>query len=127
MKKTVKHLCTTLMVAALLGGCSNTLALPWEDNLLDPESIATQEPLEIPPDLDILPPVQGKTKDRDKTIKQTTSEPESIKWLSPDSTSEANRPIRVPFNIPKDLDDAPLPRTKTEQLPRWMGKDVPNQ
>ncbi|MBF0342574.1 MAG: hypothetical protein HQL95_16650, partial [Magnetococcales bacterium] len=44
-----------IMAIGLLAGCSSNFTLPWDDNALDPSKVATREPLEIPPDLDVLP------------------------------------------------------------------------
>ena len=38
-----------------LMGCSSKLRLPWEPDPLDSSRVVTREPLEIPPNLDVLP------------------------------------------------------------------------
>ena len=99
--RTHKYLYTA--AAILLGGCSD-IPIPWGDNFLDPGRIATREPLEIPPDLDHLPPAAGK-----ETSPQTDKQDPSV---------------LLPFQIPPERqDDASLSRTKKERLPDWMGSE----
>lgn len=53
-----------LGAALLVSGCTSQFAFPWETNPLDPSRIATREPLEVPPDLEILPqPTAGERSD----------------------------------------------------------------
>ena len=122
MKQTFFRLCATLTL--LLGGCSGNISLPWESNLLDPARIATREPLEIPPDLNALPPTGG-TQERNSPRKVPWTDPS----LAPKTTgktgdkSAGDSTIRLPFQIPENKDDASLSRTEQEKLPAWMEKD----
>lgn len=109
--------------ALFLGGCSSTVALPWEDKFLDPGRIATQEPLEIPPDLSILPPVDAK---------EETNRLDRMPWNNPKASHNklsrrlkqaeppANTSHPLPFQIPEKQDDASISRNKQEKLPAWM-------
>ncbi|MBF0310108.1 MAG: hypothetical protein HQL56_11330 [Magnetococcales bacterium] len=52
---TSRHLFLAVVLATLVGGCSSTFRMPWEDSSLEVNRIATREPLEVPPDLYSLP------------------------------------------------------------------------
>lgn len=104
----------------LLGGCSGNLALPWESNLLDPSRVATREPLEIPPDLHTLPPVEGTGKDRGGA---------SLPWTDPSLARQSSgqsggrQAIRLPGPVLENKDDPSLSRNQQEKLPAWMEQD----
>ena len=105
--------------ALLLGGCSNKLSLPWENNLLDPARIATREPLEIPPDLNTLPPPGAAKK---PALSHT------IPWINPaqapksggNSPKERAQTIHLPPQSTENTDDTSLSRNEQEKLPAWM-------
>ncbi|MEO5350230.1 MAG: DUF3035 domain-containing protein [Magnetococcus sp. YQC-3] len=124
MKQTLFRLCATLTL--LLGGCSGNLTLPWESNLLDPSRIATREPLEIPPDLNALPPTEGAA-DRNTPRKITWTDPSAAPKptgkAGDKSAGNSNSTIRLPIQNPENKDDASLSRTEQEKLPAWMEKD----
>ena len=90
--------------AIFLTGCSNlSTSLPWSDNSLDPGRIATREPLEIPPDLTVLPEVGDATKTPAKEEKQEIRMPWEASAPSPESPGKEA-----------------LSRNHPEKLPDWM-------
>ncbi|NGZ06290.1 MAG: hypothetical protein G8237_08030 [Magnetococcales bacterium] len=112
MKKTSASLLPLLAVLALLplAGCSSNFTLPWEQNQLDPSRIATREPLEIPPDLHILPgqePPEEQSGGRMARSREdgTPSSARSILFKTPESKQESK----------------PLGRDEQERLPGWLG------
>lgn len=63
MKQSLRRLPVALLallgvIGMVGGGCSQKFQLPWEKDMLDPGRVATREPLEIPPDLQTLPPAE---------------------------------------------------------------------
>ncbi|MBF0147759.1 MAG: hypothetical protein HQL84_04700 [Magnetococcales bacterium] len=105
----------------LLGGCSSSVSLPWEQDLLDPGRVATREPLEIPPDLSELPNPDVKKKE------ESPLEP----WVSPDVSAgkgggtREGRNDRLPFAIPTVREDKEgLSRNEKENLPGWMDAPI---
>lgn len=112
-----KLYCLCAAATLFLGGCSGNLALPWESNLLDPSRIATREPLEIPPDLNSLPPTGAS--------KGSSSIPK-VPWTDPSLAQKkagSDQTIHLPTQILENKDDAALSRTEQEKLPAWMEKD----
>ncbi len=66
------HLLVVCILCLPLLGCSGQFRLPWEEDPLDASRIITREPLEVPPDLDVLPtPVT----EGDRTVLKHASEP----------------------------------------------------
>ena len=110
-------------VAILLGGCSSNMTMPWSDKFLDPGRIATREPLEIPPDLDVLPSANTQ-KDTDDAIgmpwNNSSRAKDNKQNRGKPSASTPNTSVDVPFNIPENQDDTSISRTKQEKLPAWM-------
>ena len=112
-----------------LAGCSSLSAtVPWMDNDLDPSRVATREPLEIPPDLTVLPKVDATTKPPAQKEKQESLLPWKVfapskatptrqkTVVSPrHSSSEA-----LPFPIPEIPGDEIPSRDRQEELPDWM-------
>jgi hypothetical protein len=93
--------CTFLTV-----GCSSQIRLPWDSDPLDADRVMTVEPLEIPPDLDVLP-----TPGQAKHAAQNTVP-------DPTVTSAAN----ILFDAPRRVESKPLTRNEREKLPDWMTK-----
>lgn len=95
-----------------LAGCSSKFTMPWEKDMLDPSRIATKEPLEIPPDLDVLP----------------GNEPPEQQRAGAGGTGERDEAVpgsarSILFNTPQPRgEDRPLGRDEKEQLPGWLGK-----
>lgn len=84
-----------LAVLLLTTGCTSQLQLPWEKNSLDASRIATREPLEVPPNLEILPP-------------PTSSRPQE--------SSAGN----ILFGNPVPQQGESPDRYQKEKLPNWM-------
>ena len=134
--------CLCIAMTILLAGCSNTTTLPWEDApLLDPGNIRTQAPLQVPPDLDVLPPIRSKKEIEEEKAKarQRIKEQEReirLPWEYPisaqkfrlrsnrhKSQSEHALPRNapgLPFPAVEDMEGPPLTRNDREQLPSWM-------
>ncbi|MBF0272452.1 MAG: hypothetical protein HQL98_10350 [Magnetococcales bacterium] len=102
-----------LALAAVLplAGCSSNFTLPWEDNMLDPGRVATREPLEIPPDLNVLPG------------KETQEDDDNRIAASPRNDSSAPTSARsILFKTPEARQESkPLTRDQQERLPGWLG------
>ena len=121
-KKRAKQLCRYGILATLLGGCSNTIGLPWESPFLDPGRVATREPLEIPPDLSVLPPAGRTQKPQGKVAKlpwersgsSTSGSGHAGQKTSPQTSAN------LPFPIPESVDDSSISRDTQEKLPAWM-------
>ncbi|MEO5376643.1 MAG: DUF3035 domain-containing protein [Magnetococcus sp. DMHC-6] len=108
----MKRVSVFLFLAVLVAfstGCSSNFNLPWENNLLDPSRVPTREPLEIPPDFNVLP-IPGK--EGQLIEEKTSTTPESKQVPSANS---------ILFNAPKRTEKEPLTRNEKEQLPDWMG------
>lgn len=100
----------------LTAGCSGSMALPWDDALLDPGRIATREPLEIPPDLNTLP------------TEKRAYEGSELTWTNPNNApadDDAGTSLLLP--LPSVQEEAPLDRNEKERLPRWMGEPVQSE
>ncbi|MBF0422096.1 MAG: DUF3035 domain-containing protein [Magnetococcales bacterium] len=113
---------------ALLGGCSSTIALPWEKDNLDPGRIATHEPLEIPPDLSELPNPDAK---KPQSTANSPAERTIDSWANPDAAGNKGEAhsgkgdSRLPFSIPAvHQDKEGLSRNEKEKLPGWMDAPV---
>ena len=122
------------LTAILLGGCSSNTAFPWQDNFLDPGRVATREPLEIPPDLDVLPPLQGEQAKKQPPTQQPQA-PARLPWQAmPNPATDILNPggrmtttIGSTHSQPAPVADKQgtaggLSRTEQEQLPAWMKK-----
>ncbi|MBF0400656.1 MAG: hypothetical protein HQL90_07795 [Magnetococcales bacterium] len=97
----------------LLGGCSGNMNLPWESNFLDPARVATREPLEIPPDLNRLPPVDGaKAQAKGGNLPWNDT---SARKTSGSSGSTIHLPPPT-----ENTDNGSLSRNQQEKLPSWM-------
>ncbi|MBF0460501.1 MAG: hypothetical protein HQL87_03815 [Magnetococcales bacterium] len=109
----------------LLGGCSSNISLPWETNFLDPSRVATREPLEIPPDLNTLPPAET-AKDPGSTAKVPWTDPALAQKnggkADGKTAGNSNQTIHLPSQLPGNSDDASASRNEQEKLPSWMGK-----
>ncbi len=116
MKQTLFRLYATTML--FLGGCSSSLTLPWDSNLLDPSRVATREPLEIPPDLDTLPPT-GNAQEPEGTHKATWADPALTQKHS--TKVDNKQTIHLPPSGVESQDDSAAAREKQEKLPDWMG------
>lgn len=114
-----QHVWLYATLALLLGGCSGNMNLPWEGNLLDPSRVATREPLEIPPDLNTLPPVEGRAKDRARTLPWT--DPALARQSS--GQSGGHQTIHLPAPASEYKEDPSLSRNQQEKLPSWMEQD----
>lgn len=128
--KNDRLLLTFVVGCGLLGGCSSTIALPWEKDNLDPSRVATREPLEIPPDLSELPNPDA------KNVKPA-QDPAVEAWVNPDGVgqkgggkpgNDAKREggdAKLPFTIPTVRQDKEgLSRNEKENLPGWMEAPV---
>ncbi|MBF0284964.1 MAG: hypothetical protein HQL51_10955 [Magnetococcales bacterium] len=104
---TPRRLTAPLLAAAclLLAGCSTNFKMPWEENRLDPSRVHTYEPLEVPPDLEVLPDPANPA-DQSQTYRGGT----------PGGTASS-----ILFNTPAPQPTAPLTRNQKEKLPEWMG------
>lgn len=114
MRKSILSVLPVLSVVLPLAGCSSNLSLPWEDNFLDPGRIATREPLEIPPDMNVLP---GREPPEESLAKGS-------KVLLQESAQEASVPTSarsILFNTPQANEQKPLTREEQEHLPGWLG------
>ncbi|MBF0190428.1 MAG: hypothetical protein HQL99_04680 [Magnetococcales bacterium] len=112
MRKLNRFVPPVLAFSALLSlaGCSSNFALPWEDNMLDPSRVATREPLEIPPDLNVLPG-------------QEPREEEENRMVTPGTDGSAPASARsILFKTPENRQESkPLTRDQQERLPGWIG------
>ncbi|HIJ85294.1 MAG: hypothetical protein HW380_1856 [Magnetococcales bacterium] len=109
---------TLLVGSGLLGGCSSSVTLPWEKDLLDPGRVATREPLEIPPDLSELPGPEAKQQDASLDA-----------WVNPYPSAEGGRGAsgnqKLPFEIPTVSEEkGGLSRNENDKLPAWMESPV---
>ncbi|MBF0627135.1 MAG: hypothetical protein HQL91_02840 [Magnetococcales bacterium] len=114
MKKTSGFNRPFLALLALLplAGCSSNFVLPWEVNQLDPSQVATREPLEIPPDLDVLPSREAPD---EPGVGRITAPRDEVAPLSARS---------ILFKTPAgkaDNEVKPLGREEQERLPGWLG------
>ncbi|NGZ28992.1 MAG: DUF3035 domain-containing protein [Magnetococcales bacterium] len=96
-----------LPVVWLVAGCSNNITMPWDVNMLDPGRVQTREPLEMPPDLNVLP----------------TPDNPSGEALPQAKAPPAQSANAILFNSsPRPVVSKPLPgRNQKESLPGWMG------
>ncbi|MBF0179978.1 MAG: hypothetical protein HQM03_08140 [Magnetococcales bacterium] len=99
-----------------LAGCSN-ISWPWEDAFLDPGRIVTREPLEIPPDLNVLP---------------GNEPPEDVRGTPGGQTAAPSGPVptsasQILFKTPPRQESKPLGRDEQERLPSWMPKSKENK
>ncbi|MBF0428294.1 MAG: hypothetical protein HQL94_05175 [Magnetococcales bacterium] len=95
-------------VLCLLAGCSSKFVMPWEKDQLDPSRIATREPLEIPPDLDVLP---------------TNEPPEDTvgtRQSDRDTLPASARSILFKTQEKPQTEKPPLNRDEQEKLPNWL-------
>ena len=90
----------------LLASCSTHIRFPWEADPLDPSRVETREPLEVPPDLWVLPQPGDEELDTVRSRKK-----EATQYESADA---------ILFGASQAIDPAPLDRDKKEILPGWM-------
>jgi len=106
-----KSILTLLLVTApLLASCSAKFLMPWEQNMLDPANVRTQEPLEIPPDLWTLPPT-----------KDSAEENAEDKAAEQDVAGSEGTATSILFGGPEGVKDASSDRNENEALPAWLG------
>lgn len=107
----MKKLQALLPVALLVAGCSSNFTMPWEANLLDPARIQTREPLELPPDLNVLP----------------TPDNPAGEALSQPKAPPAQSATTILFNAPTGRRGSPQPLTRNEKekLPDWIAPKGP--
>lgn len=111
-------------VTLLASGCSANFQMPWDKNLLDPGRIATREPLEIPPDLNTLPPPEkggpmprGASKEVGRGENATTilfGKPSGSATTRPAAAEAAQTPPPGPQNMPDWVSN---PTTEPEKKP----------
>jgi hypothetical protein len=98
-----KMIAMMLVSTLLLAGCGSSFKLPWDEDVLDAKRINTREPLEIPPDLQKLPPVAGGAVEGKGGGGENAS--------------------AILFNTPPAPQAKPLTRNQREKLPGWLGED----
>ncbi|MEO5365842.1 MAG: hypothetical protein H7831_05715 [Magnetococcus sp. WYHC-3] len=116
MKASHTLLVGALVLSALITGCTRNIPMPWEtQNLLDPNRVAVRQPLEIPPDLNVLPgsPEAGKVLNPGESATAPAAS-------SPDDNASSASAIL--FGSPRPEPVAPLGRDRQERLPHWMEK-----
>ncbi len=96
-----------LSVGVMLGGCTSSFRLPWEEDMLDASRVATVEPLEMPPDMEELPEPTKRIKEAEQEI-GGESAAHILFGGTPDAGSE---PVK------------PLGRHETARVPAWMKGD----
>ncbi|MBF0135289.1 MAG: DUF3035 domain-containing protein [Magnetococcus sp. DMHC-1] len=115
-----------LALALLLTGCSGKFRLPWENDMPDINRIATREPLEIPPDLDLLPPLPGSAGTGAGTMdaKSRSGGESQPKTAGTDTLTQDVPPtagnILFGTRVAKQTD--PVSRDQKEKLPGWIKK-----
>ncbi|MEO5331685.1 MAG: DUF3035 domain-containing protein [Magnetococcus sp. YQC-5] len=117
MKKSSGSVLSVLLVCTFavlsMAGCSSNFTLPWEENLLDPSRIATREPLEIPPDLNLLP---GTEPQEEMQAKGTGAKYQDTRQDDGQPTSAR----AILFKTPQAREEKPLSRDEQERLPSWL-------
>ena len=95
----------------LLTACSTKFRMPWDDDPLDPSNIVVREPLQMPPDLWVLP--------------QPGEEEEEKVRVDVQKTEKYDTAGTILFGQPKAVDLPDLGRDASESLPEWMGGTPP--
>lgn len=95
----------------LLTACSHKIRLPWEEDPLDPSNVQVSEPLQMPPDLWVLPQ-PGDEEKKEVRVKQQ-------------KTEKYDTAGAILFGKPKAVDLPDLGRDASESLPEWM--DTPKE
>ncbi|MBF0453933.1 MAG: hypothetical protein HQL72_03830 [Magnetococcales bacterium] len=117
--KTPIQLCSLLVSALIVGGCTANVATPWDRSSLDPGRIATLEPLEIPPDFDTLP---------EPGLKKEGDETQGPDWVTSAEEGAETGAIPTLFREPASAnEDGSISRNEKEQLPGWIGSDIQSQ
>ncbi|MBF0321709.1 MAG: DUF3035 domain-containing protein [Magnetococcales bacterium] len=110
----------------MLTGCSGKFRLPWESDTPDVSRIATREPLEIPPDLDLLPPLPGSGGTGSTTTRSDHGEGSrpvagavgtAAVSGAPDATQTAGS---ILFGTGSARKSEPVSRDQKEKLPGWI-------
>ncbi|MBF0153297.1 MAG: DUF3035 domain-containing protein [Magnetococcales bacterium] len=117
-----------LAMALMLAGCSGKFHLPWDSDLPDINRIATREPLEIPPDLDLLPPLPGSRSESADTLPGSGGGSQTGGAVAQAGIGTGASPaVDVPptaanilfgTKVAKKVD--PVSRDQKEKLPVWM-------